>query len=194
MSKLATCLLAFSVLSLTTLGFADKKADKAGEKKAEAKKAGEKKAEAKKADGKKGAKKDHKISKARIAAQGICPVGGGKLGEKGEPLVAKFGDKQLLVCCKGCVGAEAKEEHLKTIMANLLKAQPNCVVKGAKLGENPKTVIANGRVVFVCCPGCAGKVKADPKTYVKKVNQQNQAAIAKGNKGKKKEGKKEASN
>lgn len=44
--------------------------------------------------------------------------------------------------------------------------QPTCpVMKGEKV--NPALhVDANGKRIYVCCPSCLAKVKADPETYI----------------------------
>ena len=36
------------------------------------------------------------------------------------------------------------------------------------LPKNPKSIIVEGRIVYICGPPCAKKIEADPKTYLQK--------------------------
>lgn len=106
----------------------------------------------------------------RIAVQEICPVSGQKLGSMGTPVKVKIGEEFLFLCCKGCAGGKVKPEHWATIHANFAKAQGKCPVMEHPLPDKPKWTIVEGRIVFVCCPPCIEKIKADPTTYLKKVD------------------------
>ena len=44
---------------------------------------------------------------AAIAAQGICPVSGKRLGSMGQPIAVSVGDRSVYICCPGC----AKKLH-----------------------------------------------------------------------------------
>jgi len=114
---------------------------------------------------------------ARIAVQAICPVTGIKLGDHGAPVAAKLEGEDLFLCCKGCVGKPAKPEHLKTIHANMAKAQGTCPVSGKALTAESPSLVVEGRTVFVCCPGCPGKVKSDPAAAIAKVDAQYAKAV-----------------
>lgn len=108
-----------------------------------------------------------------MAAQGICPVSGQKLGSMGEPIKVKVGaDEVAFLCCKGCQGKELKAEHWATVQANLAKAQGVCPVMGKPVDASMKSAVVNGRKIFVCCPPCIKKIKAQPAAFVAKLDSQ----------------------
>lgn len=45
------------------------------------------------------------------------------------------------------------------------------------LPKKPKSTIVEGRIVYICCPPCAKKIEADPKTYLQKVDALYAASI-----------------
>jgi YHS domain-containing protein len=109
----------------------------------------------------------------QIAAQGICPVSGQKLGAMGEPIKVKVGENEVaFLCCKGCLGKQLSAEHWVTIQTNLAKAQGTCPVMGKPVDASMKSTVVNGRKIFVCCPPCIEKIQADPATFVAKVDSQ----------------------
>lgn len=114
----------------------------------------------------------------RAAVQGICPVSGQKLGSMGQPIKVKIGQEELFLCCKGCMSGQVKTEHWSKIHANFAKAQAICPVMKKPLPANPKWTIANGRIVYVCCPGCNTKIQAVPAEYLKVVDQQYAAYVS----------------
>lgn len=119
------------------------------------------------------AERQAKSDQLHAAAQGICPVSGGKLGSMGAPIKVKVGEKEVaFLCCKGCVGKELKAEHWKTIQTNLAAAQKTCPVMGKAVDATMKSTVVNGRKIFVCCPPCIAKIEADPTTYVAKLDAQ----------------------
>ena len=108
-----------------------------------------------------------------IAAQGICPVSGRKLGSMGAPIKVKFGEEEHgFLCCKGCIGKQLNSEHWTTMQANLAKAQGVCPVMGKPVDAGMKSTVVNGRKIFVCCPPCIEKIQADPATFVEKLDSQ----------------------
>ncbi len=102
--------------------------------------------------------------------QEICPVSGQKLGSHGQPIKAKIGQEEVYLCCQGCLKGKVDPKHWATIHANFAKAQTKCPVMNKPLPKNPKWTIAEGQIIYVCCPPCTKKIAADPKTYVSKVN------------------------
>ncbi len=48
------------------------------------------------------------------------------------------------------------------------KAQTTCPVMGGTI-DKAQYADVDGVRVYVCCPGCVAKVKADPKTYIAKL-------------------------
>jgi hypothetical protein len=62
----------------------------------------------------------------------------------------------------GLITARAEEEKSE------VKKQTVCPVMGGKINKAQYADV-NGYRIYVCCPGCIGKVKADPDTYIKKM-------------------------
>ena len=58
-----------------------------------------------------------------------------------------------------------------TKSASAKKAQTNCPVMGGKIDQSQYADV-NGKRIYVCCPGCIAKVKADPSRYIKKLEAQ----------------------
>ncbi len=106
----------------------------------------------------------------RMMAQAICPVSGEKLGSMGDPVKTQMGEQDVYLCCKGCVGKQASAEHWQTIQANLIKAQGSCPVMDEELPADAESVVIEGRQIFVCCEPCIEKIKANPATYLAKVD------------------------
>jgi len=54
---------------------------------------------------------------------------------------------------------------------SMAERQKNCPVTGLALGSmgTPERQVVAGRVVFLCCGGCRGKLLADPGKYLAKV-------------------------
>jgi YHS domain-containing protein len=48
------------------------------------------------------------------------------------------------------------------------KAQTTCPVMGGKINKAQYADV-KGKRIYVCCPGCIGKIKADPDKYIKKM-------------------------
>ena len=106
-----------------------------------------------------------------IAVQEICPTSGEKLGSRGQPLKVKVGKETVFLCCEGCLKQKIDLQHWATIHANFAKAQRICPVMKHALPKNPKWIIVEGQIVYVCCPPCTKKVAADPKTYLRLVDE-----------------------
>jgi hypothetical protein len=115
----------------------------------------------------------------RAAAQQICPVTGAKLGSHGTPIKVTVGKQkeEVFLCCKGCLKGQLKTEHWKTIHANYAKAQAKCPVMNKDLPANPKWTIADGKIIYVCCPPCTKKIAADKEKFLTKVDQLYQASL-----------------
>jgi hypothetical protein len=107
----------------------------------------------------------------RMTIQAICPVSGQKLGGHGTPVRVKIGAEEVFLCCKGCAKGKVDAKHWATIHANFAKAQRICPVMKNELPKDAKWTIVEGRIVYVCCPPCIKKLEADPKTYLKKVDE-----------------------
>lgn len=106
----------------------------------------------------------------RIAVQQICPVSGQKLGAHGTPLKVRVGKEIVFLCCRGCLNGKVNDQHWRRIHANFARAQQKCPVMNRPLPKNPKWVIVEGHIIYVCCPPCTEKITADPETYLRKVD------------------------
>ncbi|MEQ8846807.1 hypothetical protein [Botrimarina sp.] len=138
---------------------------------------------------------DEQRAAAAIAAQKVCPVSGEALGSMGEPIAVTVGDQMVYVCCQGCVapvraepakylaparGAtgsvppgteEVRADVFKVSAADepYIAAQKTCPVMDEPLDGmgGPYKVHADGKAVYICCPGCAKKIAAEPQAYLK---------------------------
>ena len=106
-----------------------------------------------------------------IAVQKICPTSGEKLRAHGQPIKVKVGKETVFLCCQGCLKQKIDPQHWATIHANFAKAQQICPVMKHELPKNPKWTIVEGQIVYVCCPPCTKKIAADPKMYLRQVDE-----------------------
>lgn len=51
------------------------------------------------------------------------------------------------------------------------KGQTTCPVMGGKV-DKKSFVDVKGKRIYMCCPGCADKIKADPDKYIKQLEDQ----------------------
>lgn len=51
------------------------------------------------------------------------------------------------------------------------KAQEKCPVMGGKINKSLYADV-QGKRIYVCCKGCIGTIKANPKKYIKKLKDQ----------------------
>jgi YHS domain-containing protein len=131
---------------------------------------------------------------ADIESQRVCPVSGKALGSMGNPVAVALGNQTLYVCCQGCVAAveaepakylalvdgttgtvppgdeEVRPGVYKVSAADqpFIAAQQKCPVMDEPLNAmgGPFKVHADGKAVYICCPGCAKKVAAEPAKYL----------------------------
>jgi hypothetical protein len=113
----------------------------------------------------------------RVAVQKICPISGQQLGSMGTPIKVQVGKETVFLCCKGCLQKQINPQHWATIHANFAKAQRICPVMKHELPNNPKWTIVDGQIVYVCCPPCTKKIAADPKTYLRTVDELYTASL-----------------
>lgn len=124
-----------------------------------------------------------------IELQKTCPVMDEPLGSMGTPIKVKGLERDVYLCCKGCLRflekqpakylaklpplPEAKPEVAKATAADaqFVAAQKRCPVMDEPLGEmgGPYKAVVEGRVVYLCCPGCAKKLHASPGKYLAKL-------------------------
>jgi YHS domain-containing protein len=130
-----------------------------------------------------------------IAQQAKCPVMDEPLGSMGQPVKLLVNGKPIFLCCKGCVkkveadpqkyltqvygdavlptvasgGEEVRPGVFKVTAADqpFIAAQKLCPVMDEPLDGmgGPYRVTAEGRAIYICCPGCAKKIAASPQKY-----------------------------
>lgn len=131
---------------------------------------------------------------AAIETQQVCPVSGQPLGSMGKAVPVAVGEHTVYVCCEGCI-AQVKAEPQKYLAMvrgstgavphgseevrpgvykvtaadqPFIAAQQKCPVMDEPLDGmgGPYKVHANGKAVYICCPGCAKKIIAEPRKYL----------------------------
>lgn len=112
-----------------------------------------------------------------------CPVSGEKLGSMGEPIVRVVGDREVKLCCKGCVPKLAAEPDKYIAKIDLAMADrqrmfypmETCMLSGEPLTEDGEDIaierIYQNRLVRFCCKGCAKDFNDDPAAYLKKLDE-----------------------
>lgn len=119
---------------------------------------------------------------ARLAlAQRVCPVTGKDLFSMGGPVKAKVGEETFFLCCKACFKGKIQQEHWDQVQANLIAAQGKCPVMGRPLPKDAKSTLVDGQRIFVCCPPCTEKVKADPEQSLAKLDKLLEENLARAN-------------
>ncbi|WP_235908928.1 hypothetical protein [Roseiconus nitratireducens] len=141
-----------------------------------------------------------------IAAQKTCPVMDEPLGSMGGPVKLMVGGKPIFLCCRGCIkkveaepakymamvdgnrsggsvpsGTEQVREGIYKVSAAdapYIAAQKKCPVMDEPLNAmgGPYKVNANGKAIYICCPGCAKRIAADPDKYLAILNGQGVSA------------------
>lgn len=136
------------------------------------------------------------LSAAAIARQKNCPVSGKPLGSMGDPIKVTIGEKPIFLCCKGCIktieadpakylsnvygggsagsvpaGTEPVRAGIFKVSAEdapFIAAQKNCPVMDEPLDAmgGPYKVHAAGRAIYICCPGCAKRIEAEPQKWL----------------------------
>lgn len=73
------------------------------------------------------------------------------------------------LACSTCSCSSNKKSEAKKINVKTLKPQTTCPVMRGKI--NKKYYIdVKGYRIYVCCPGCISKIKADPDKYIQKLH------------------------
>ncbi len=133
---------------------------------------------------------------AGIASQKVCPVMDEPLGGMGTPIKVLVGDKPIYLCCKGCIkkiqaepakylamvygngnqpsvaaGTEQVREGIFKVGsadAPFIATQKKCPVMDKPLDAmgGPYKVNAAGKAIYICCPGCAKKIAAEPQKWL----------------------------
>ncbi|GAA4469971.1 hypothetical protein [Novipirellula rosea] len=139
---------------------------------------------------------------ALIAQQKNCPVMDEPLGSMGDPIKVMVGDKPIFLCCKGCIkkikadpakylaivygggsagsvpaGTEQVRAGIFKVSAEdapFIAVQKKCPVMDEPLDAmgGPYKVHAAGKAIYICCPGCAKKIAAEPQKWLAVLAQQ----------------------
>lgn len=127
---------------------------------------------------------------AAVARQKVCPVTDMALDSMGGPVKVTGLGRDVFLCCEGCLGrlkeepakylaklpAEKKPQVVKATAADAraVAAQKVCPVMDAPLDSmgGPYKTVVEGRVVYLCCPGCGTKLHASPAEYLAKLADQ----------------------
>jgi YHS domain-containing protein len=131
-----------------------------------------------------------KSDAAAVARQKLCPVMDTPLGSMGTPLKVSGLGRDVFLCCKGCLKSLKKEpqKYLAKLPplpgatkssvvkatkadARFVAAQKLCPVMEKPLDAmgGPYRTVVEGRVVYLCCPGCAKKLHANSSVYLEKL-------------------------
>lgn len=127
---------------------------------------------------------------AAIARQKNCPVMDEPLGGMGPPLKVTGLGRDVFLCCQGCLKSLEKEPQkylaklpplprpsvtkATQVDAQFVAAQKLCPVMDEPLDAmgGPYKTVVDGRVVYLCCPGCAKKLHATPAVFLQKLADQ----------------------
>ncbi|QDU57921.1 eL24 family ribosomal protein [Aeoliella mucimassa] len=127
-----------------------------------------------------------------IKLQKTCPVTEAPLGSMGSPIKVTGLDRDVYLCCQGCLKALEKspEKYLAKLPplptpkpvvvlatkddAAFVAAQKLCPVMDEPLDAmgGPYKTVVEGKVVYLCCPGCAKMLNAEPEKYLAKLKEQ----------------------
>ncbi len=107
------------------------------------------------------------------APQTTCPVMGGKIDKS---LYADVEGKRIYVCCESCIEKVkadpgtyiGKLEAAGVTLEKTPAPQTTCPVMGGKIDKSLYADV-EGKRIYVCCESCIEKVKADPGTYIEKL-------------------------
>jgi YHS domain-containing protein len=103
-----------------------------------------------------------------------CPVTGKKLGSMGDPVVVEIEGREVRLCCMPCKAKFQADtakyfKIMDTELANMQRKiypMTTCLISDEELGDDATEVLVQGRLVRVCCNGCARKVKKAPEQYI----------------------------
>ena len=110
-----------------------------------------------------------------------CPVSGSDLGEMGAPVDIVYRNRLVRLCCKGCKKKffADPDRHIATLNKAVIAAQgakyplETCLVSDESLeesGDEVIDVVVGNRLLRLCCAPCEKKVKADPLTFLAKLD------------------------
>jgi hypothetical protein len=109
-----------------------------------------------------------------------CIISGKALDSKGEPVSIIVANREVKLCCGGCVkpaSADAEKTIAKLDEA-VIAAQSDdykatkCPISGKELGSmgDPIDLVVANRLVKICCAGCEKGVMKDPLAAFSKID------------------------
>lgn len=107
---------------------------------------------------------------------GKCALSGRSLGDS--PVLLVHEGREIKFCCNNCKGKFEGDPAAMTakidaaIAADQKDQYPldTCVVEGSKLDDKATDFVYNNRLFRLCCADCAEKIKADPASYLAKLD------------------------
>ena len=122
-----------------------------------------------------------KSDQLHVAAQGICPVSGQKLGSMGHSYQSQSWRKRTRIPLLQSLPKQTTQRGaLGNRASQLGQGAGICPVMGKPVSADMKSTVVNGRKIFVCCPPCIEKINADPSGFVAKLDAQIAANQAVG--------------
>jgi hypothetical protein len=109
---------------------------------------------------------------------GTCPISGKALDS--DAVVKTYDGGEVRFCCNGCVSKFEKDQEAQQakIDAAVIKQQKahypltTCVVGGGEMKEGKAVdVVYKNRHVRLCCANCEDALKADPATFLSKIDE-----------------------
>lgn len=112
-------------------------------------------------------------------ALSTCPISGKPLGDK--PVTKEINGRQVSFCCGGCPAKYEADpaKYDAKIDADMIADQEShyplttCLVagEGHEMDADRVKIVYNNRLVEFCCADCEEKFKADPDTYLSKLDE-----------------------
>lgn len=104
--------------------------------------------------------------------QKTCPVMGNPINKD---IYVDYEGQRVYFCCPACKKTflEDPEKYFRVMMKNGEYAdslQEKCPIMGNPVNEGSEAVTFPGRKVYICCPGCAGKVKENKEAAFEKIS------------------------
>ncbi|MCA9243384.1 MAG: hypothetical protein KDA32_05480 [Phycisphaerales bacterium] len=122
------------------------------------------------------AKYEKRVGEQRAAlakldrVQVVCPVSHEPVDGK---TTLKTDKGEIAFCCDSCKGKyEQEPAKYQARLADSYTYQTRCPVSGEKIDGKSFVDMPTGERVYVCCPGCAGKIEKDPEKYASKLAEQ----------------------
>lgn len=116
-----------------------------------------------------------------------CPITGNAVDRK---VSAEVNGKTVYFCCADCIAPYKKDPaKYKTALANAYTHQTICPVMKNPIDPKSSVKLATGETIYFCCPGCDGRLRAQPAKFNRTLIEQgifiNWAEVKKAESGEK---------